>query len=329
MTDQPAAAHQPAAEIATAAWHTATAVPVAAPDDRVAEVLAGMRGRRYESAAVVAVCAGERLAGVVTIERLLAAAGGATVGQLMDPDPPVVAPGADQEHAAWSAVRHGEPGLAVVDRDGRFRGLIPPQRLLAVLLEEHEEDLARLGGFLRSTESARGASVESVPRRLWHRLPWLLVGLLGALGAAGIVGAFEAQLERQVLVAFFIPGVVYLADAVGTQTEALVIRGLSVGVGLRRIAGREILTGPLVGVLLAAASYPIILTIWGDAPVAGAVAVALFAACSIATVVAMLLPWLLHRLGTDPAFGSGPLATVVQDLLSILVYFAAAAVILA
>jgi magnesium transporter len=327
MTDQ--AADQLTAGLDTAARHAATAVPVAGPDDQVDAVLAGMRGQRYDSAAVVAVCQDGRLLGVATIERLLAAPPGVPIRQVMDPDPPAVAPGTDQEKATWTAVRHGEAGLAVVDSGGRFRGLIPPQRLLAVMLEEHEEDLARLGGFLRSTASARGASVESVPRRLWHRFPWLLLGLAGAIAAAGIVGAFHEQLERQVLVAFFVPGVVYLADAVGTQTEALVIRALSVGVGLRRIAARELVTGPLVGALLAGATFPVIVAIWGDPKVAAAVAVALFAACTIATAVAMALPWLLHRLGTDPAYGAGPLATVVQDLLSIVIYFLAAAQILA
>jgi magnesium transporter len=131
-----------------------------------------------------------------------------------------------------------------------------------------------------------------------------------------------------VLIAFFVPGVVYLADAVGTQTEALVIRGLSVGVGVRRVARRELVTGLLVGGLLAAVTYPIIIALWGDAEVAAAVAAALLAACAIATTVAMALPWLLSRLGTDPAYGAGPLATVVQDLLSIAIYFAAATAIL-
>ena len=66
---------------------------------------------------------------------------------------------------------------------------------------------------------------------------------------------------------------------------------------------------------------------WGDGEVAIAVALALFAACAMATVVAMALPWLLSRSGRDPAFGSGPLATVVQDLLSILTYFLVASVV--
>ena len=69
-----------------------------------------------------------------------------------------------------------------------------------------------------------------MPRRLWHRLPWLALGLLGAMASAAVVGAFEEQLRDQVLLAFFVPAVVYMADAVGTQTEAVVIRGMSVGV---------------------------------------------------------------------------------------------------
>ncbi|MGW1347354.1 magnesium transporter [Kribbella sp. NPDC002412] len=311
----------------TAAEHASIAVPLGAPDDTVGAVLHAMAGRQFDSAAVVAVCAGDRLAGVVTIERLLAAGPELPLRAVMDPAPPTVAPGIDQERAAWQAVKHGEPGLAVVDRAGRFRGLIAPQRMLAVLLAEHDEDMARLGGYLHTTAEARTASTEPVPHRLWHRLPWLLVGLAGALGAAGIVGAFEEALERAVLVAFFVPGVVYIADAVGTQTEALVIRGLSVGVGIRRIVVRETLTGLLVGGLLGVLAAPAIWLLWDDIEVAVAVGLAVFAASSIATLIAMALPWLFARLGADPAFGSGPLATVIQDLLSIAIYFAAIMVV--
>ncbi|HEY6739843.1 MAG TPA: magnesium transporter [Actinopolymorphaceae bacterium] len=142
--------------------------------------------------------------------------------------------------------------------------------------------------------------------------------------SAGIVDAFEGDLQRTVLLAFFVPGVVYLADAVGTQTETLVIRGLSVGVSIGQVAVRELVTGLLVGVLLALVVLPLAIVLWHDAAVAVAVALALLAACSIASVIAMALPWVFHRLGRDPAFGSGPLATVVQDLLSLVVYFAIA-----
>jgi magnesium transporter len=117
-----------------------------------------------------------------------------------------------------------------------------------------------------------------------------------------------------------VPGVVYMADAVGTQTETLLIRGLSVGVAVRTVIRRELVTGLTLGVIVAAAFMPFAWLVWGDVPAAATVALALLASCSIATLVAMLLPWTFQRLGRDPAFGSGPLATVVQDLLSIAIY---------
>ena len=151
----------------------------------------------------------------------------------MNTSPPVVTPTADQEAVAWEMVRRGGSSAAVVDAAGEFIGLVPPHQMLGVLLTEHDEDLARLGGYLARTQSARSAAEETIPRRLWHRLPWLLLGLAGAMLAAIVVGGFEEQLDKTVLLAFFLPAVVYMADAVGTQTETVLIRGLSVGVQLR------------------------------------------------------------------------------------------------
>jgi magnesium transporter len=206
-------------------------------------------------------------------------------------------------------------------------GVIPPHRLLAVLLSEHEEDLSRLSGFTRGTALARASSEEPVERRFRHRLPWLLVGLFGALLAADFVGWFEAQLQHKVMLAFFIPGIVYLADAVGTQTETVVVRGLSVGVAMRRMIARELLAGIAIGLALAVVAAPLVWWRWGDASMALCVGLAVFGACSTATLAAMALPWLINTFGLDPAFGSGPLATVVQDLASILIYFTIASVV--
>lgn len=297
-------------------------VPRCAPADAASRLRDLLTSRSWPSVADVAVCDGTRLVGLVPVERALAAPAGATAADLMDDDPPVVAVHVAQERAAWKAVRHGESSLAVCDDDGRFLGLVPPVRLLGVLLREHDEDLARLGGYLASTSGARHATEEPLRDRLWHRLPWLLLGLLGSAAAAWLVGGFEAELARDVRLMFFIPGIVYMADAVGTQTEALVVRGMSVGMPVRRVYRLEAVTGLLVGLLLAAVALPAVWWALGSARLAVAVALSLVAACAIATLVAMVLPWLLHRRGLDPAFGSGPLATVVQDLLSLLVYFA-------
>lgn len=312
----------------TASERASSRVPTGTPGTSVGEALHQLRGREFDSVAAVAVLDGDRLIGVASIERVLAASDDAVLADIMDSTPPVVSPDTDQEQAAWQAVNRDEGSLAVVDDAGCFVGLVPPQRLLTVLLEEHDEDIARFGGFLRDAETARRSSVESVLRRLWHRMPWLIVGLMGAMVSALLMTAFEARMDANIAVAYFVPGIVYLADAVGTQTETLAIRGLSVGVGIKRITGREALTGAAVGVLLGAVILPTVELMTGDWGLAIAVSVAVLAASTIATVVALVLPWLLHRWGRDPAFGSGPLATVVQDLLSILIYFAAVTLLL-
>jgi magnesium transporter len=304
----------------TAGEHVATDVPTVSPGATVATVRRSLEGRRYETLAAVAVTEDRRLAGIVRLDELMAAPADARVGDLMDVSPAVVGPGVDQEVAAWHAAQRREAVLAVVDGDGHFVGFVPPERMLAVLLWEHEEDLARLGGFLHDAAAARRASREPVIARLWHRLPWLVLGLVGTFAAALIVGSFEERLQANVALAYFIPGIVYMADAVGTQTETLIIRGLSVGVRIREVVKREILTGLLVGGAVAVVFLPGALWQW-EQDVAVAAALALLAACSVATFVAMALPWLLSKTGRDPAFGSGPLATVVQDLLSIVIYF--------
>ena len=312
----------------TASEHLCTLVPVVSPQTSAGALRESMAGVHFESATHIGVCDDGKLVGVLRVEELFGALSDAKIRDIMDSDSPVVAPGIDQEKAAWKAVQHGESALAVVDGEGRFIGFLTPDRLLAVLLHEHDEDLARLGGFLRDSSMARTASEEPVVKRFWHRVPWLLVGLLGAFLAADIVGAYEQQLQANVMLAFFIPGIVYLADAVGTQTEALVIRGLSVGVSIGGVVRREVYTGLLVGITLAAVFFPIGLWRWDDASMVAAVALAILAACTTASAVALTLPWLFNRFGFDPAFGSGPLATVIQDLLSVVIYLAIATAML-
>jgi magnesium transporter len=96
---------------------------------------------------------------------------------------------------------------------------------------------------------------------------------------------------------------------------------------MRRMVARELLAGLAIGLALAAVAGPLVWWRWQEADVALCVGLAVFAACSTATLAAMGLPWLLDACSLDPAFGSGPLATVIQDLISILIYFAIAAAV--
>jgi magnesium transporter len=133
---------------------------------------------------------------------------------------------------------------------------------------------------------------------------------------------FESALRSRIAIAFFLPGIVYLADAIGTQTEAIAVRGLSLShLRIRDLLARELWTGCLIGTLLGLLSGLAVWAVLQDARLGLAVGTSLFMAGAMATGIGLLLPWLFQRLGLDPAYGSGPLATVTQDVLSLLVYF--------
>jgi magnesium transporter len=309
----------------TASQHVVARVPVARVEDTVATVRAHLPGQAYDcTEAVYVLDDAHRLQGLLPLAELLAARGEQQIGEVMLADPPRVHPAEDQERIAVLALSHGVAAIPVVDEHGRFLGVVPPQALIGILRREHLEDLHRLAGILHETNHAYEAMEAAPGRRVRSRLPWLLVGLFGSTVATAVMAAFESVLERRVAVAFFVPAIVYLADAIGTQTEAIVIRFLSLRhAPLRHLLLGELTTGLLIGVCLGLLSFPAVLLGFGDTRLALAVSFAVVVAGTCAAALGLLFPWLLSWAGKDPAFGSGPVATIIQDVLSLLVYFVA------
>ena len=307
----------------SAGSHVVTAVLCAAADETAGAARARLTREKPANVEIALVLAADgRLAGVVPMAKLLAAEASAPLAQLADPEFPRVRADLDQEHAASLALHHRVDAVPVVDADGRPLGVMPAQALLQVLRREHVEDLHRLAGIQRETARARHAIEDPPLRRAWHRLPWLVVGLAGAMLATAAMGMFEASMQAKVAVAFFVPAIVYLADAMGTQSETVAVRGLSLTrAGIGHLLGGELATGMLLGAALGALAYFPVLWWLEEPPLAAAVAVSVFAAGSVASALGLLVPWLIARLGVDPAYGSGPAATVLQDITSILVYF--------
>lgn len=307
-----------------------TRVPAAAASDRAGEVLAGLAGREFDYLDAVYVLDPEgRLAGYVLLTTLNVAPPHTLLADLQQPPPPPAYPETDQEHVASLAIRHNVTAMPIVDHEGRLLGVVPPQALMEVLRHEHIEDLHRLAGIRHENMRARFA-IEAPPlRRVRDRLPWLMAGLAGSVIATIIMGSFEAALNANIAIAFFVPGIVYLADAIGTQTETIAVRGLSLShAPFARIIGGEARTGAVIGLTLALCLFFPIWWWFRDVRLAAAVAVALFTAGTAATTIGVLFPWTLARLGRDPAFGSGPIATIVQDVLSLLIYFATISVLM-
>lgn len=310
-----------------ASFHGSLNVPAASPGESVGEVRSRLAGKQFEAAGHIVVLEGEHAVGLLGLESLLAATDAQLVNEVMSGDPPAVSEDTDQEIAAHRMIDAGAGCLVVTGTGGEFRGLISAESMLWVLLEEHQEDLARIGGYAAGSTRSVLAAEEPVARRLRHRLPWLLVGLVGAMVSALLMGAFEDRLEANVLIALFVPAIVYMAGAVGSQTQTVLIRAFAVGVTTRQILFRELATGALMGVAIGLSFLVFATIVWGDLEVALAVAVALVASASVAVAVAVALPSVFQRLGFDPAFGSGPLATLIQDLFSIGTYFLAVIII--
>jgi magnesium transporter len=302
-----------------------------APSQDVAGVLVRLREDHYEAPEYIFVVDGEqRLRGVTTPGALLAADPHTLVGALATGDVTAVAAHLDREHAASLAIQKGTPILAVLDAEGHFLGAVLPTALLSILRDEHLEDLHQMAGILGRSDAARRALSQPPPVRALYRLPWLLVGLVGSIIATAVVQSYESTLQANIVIAFFVPAIVYLADAIGTQSEAVAVRGLSLATPeLGQVASGEIGTGALIGLVLAAVAFVLVGIGFGDASLAMAVALAVLAAGTVATAIGSLLPLLFSRLGYDPAHGSGPVGTVIQDVLSLIIYFWIASLLVA
>jgi magnesium transporter len=278
------------------------------------------RAQRLEEAShLYLVSADSTLAGQVPIEKLLAADPNARLDSLRGAPPIEVRPDDNAEMVALLAVERHDADVAVVDSERKLLGAIPIGRLLALLHEEHVDEILRRAGVAATHPTPRQA--HETLRAFRARVPWLAIGLLGGMLAGGVASLFEESLKREVTLAFFLPLVVYMADAIGTQTETVLVRQMAYGpVQLLKQLWREGLLGVMMGVAIGGAAG-IGLWLWdGRRHIATIVSLTILASAIVATLVASLLPWCLARLGFDPALASGPVATVLQDLLSVAIY---------
>jgi len=171
---------------------------------------------------------------------------------------------------------------------------------------------------------------KSVAQLVRIRLPSIAIGLLLGLGLSFVTSRFEEVLSRNVQVAFFIPLVVYLADAIGTQTQSIYTRDLRSGkASFKQYLGKEIGLGLIFGATCSILSTPVTLVWFGSSQLTLAVGLALFFAVALAPLVALLVTEVLQLEHSDPAVGAGPIATVIQDTLSVVIFGFIATVILA
>ncbi len=307
----------------TAGARMVSRIPRALADTPVAEVIAALIGGAYDCADTVFVTDGDgRLVGLVRINDLFAG-DGRPIGEIMEAEHAAVRPGDDQEEIAALGMRLNMIAVPVVDDAGLLIGAVPPEALLRILRDEHMEDLQRIAGITPHEEGPDAALDAPLRDRFARRLPWLVVGLAASTVITLVMVSFEHALAANVAVAFFVPALVYIAGAIGSQAVSVSVRGLSTqDVPIRTLLHDEMIIGLAIGLALGAISALGVLLAFRDGALAFAVGLAVLGGGAISAIVGFALPWTFKRMGFDPALGSGPICTIVQDAASLSIYFA-------
>lgn len=314
----------------TAASVMTEAIPMVPPRATAAQTLRYIRrhAKTLETLAYVYVAdADRRLVGVISLKVLLAAPGSSRANTLMSENPITVTAADDQEYVAQLALKHQLKAVPVLDREGRLAGAVPSHVILRILQIEYEEDALQAAGV---PVEALQATEQRVLWQAWHRLPWLLIGMAGGVVAAVLIERFEAALAQEVLLAAFIPIVVYLADAAGVQVQTIYIRLLARQQQLPtlRYMSREFMTSVVIAAVLGVSTF-VLVAVWFDAgALAAIVAMSVMLSVVFAGAAALILPWLFTILHRDPAVASGPMSTIIIDITSIVIYFGLAHLLL-
>lgn len=170
---------------------------------------------------------------------------------------------------------------------------------------------------------------ESVSFLLRLRLPWLMAGLIGGFGASILISKYESVLAGDVRLAFFLPVIVYLSDAIGTQTETIYVRNMADKKGyFHTYLVKESFLGVLFGCVFGFMTFGFTYLWFGDTLLSSTVAIAMAASVAVAPIVALATVKIFQTERQDPAVGAGPFKTIFQDVISIVIYFTIASTIL-
>lgn len=272
-----------------------------------------------------------KLIGIISLKEIFSRPAHIKAGRICRrKDLATIKPWKHQERVAYLALKHNIKAVPVVDGRHKFLGVIPSDTILHILYKETHEDLMRRAGIHSGHPPFDNILTMSLWQSFKHRLPWLFIGLVGGILAAKIIGVFEETLAQNLILAAFIPLIVYMSDAVGTQMEAFIIRDLAVD---RHLPFLRYVFKQFVLVVVLAFFFSIILFAAGSylyaTPYIGIVlGASLFGAICSSMFTGLLIPYGFHKLKMDPANASGPVATVIQDILSIVIYFSIASYLL-
>ena len=270
------------------------------------------------------------LVGVASLRQLLLSTPDTELAEVMTRSVLKVDTNTDQEEVARLAARYDLLAIPVTDDMNRLLGIVTLDDIIDVVKEEATEDFFKMVGTSDDELVYEDRSFK-VAR---FRLPWLLINLVGLIGAGMLLKYFEVTLTEALVLVFFLPVVMGMGGNVGSQTATITVRGLATGrIGRGRLELRKFVWQQLkVGGILSVACGVVVaigaLVLEKEPIYALIVAVSLMLVVALAAVNGACVPLIFQKLNIDPAVASGPLVTTSNDITGILIYFGIAYVLI-
>lgn len=261
-----------------------------------------------------------RLLGSVPIHDLIVSDASKLVADIYEEDIVRVTTSTAVREVAEIMRRYDLESMPVVNVQGQLVGRITIDDIVDVITELAEEERQMMAGISEDVEED-----DSVWRNARARLPWLLIGILGGILSARIMGIFEDELARITAIAFFIPLIQATGGNVGIQSSSIVVQTLAnpgfVDEGIWKRLLKVFLVALLNALFLSLIVYGLNMLFDGEPRLSRVVSIALFSVVIFASLIGTITPLILNRLGFNPALASGPFITTMNDLLGLGIYF--------
>jgi magnesium transporter len=295
-------------------------------------------GRREAMGTVYAVDARGALTGVLSLRELLAAPEGAHIADVAWSDVVTVLVTADREEVAELTSNYDLVAIPVVDGERRLLGVITVDDVIDVIQEEQTEDAQKFGGLEALEEPYLASGFGELLRK---RAGWLMILFVGELMTAGAMAYYENEIASAVVLALFVPLIISSGGNSGSQATSLIIRAMALReVQLsdwKRVVLRELPAGFALGTLLGLLGVGRVL-LWQSlglydygvyhVRIAFTVGFSLIGVVTFGTMTGAMLPFVLRRLGFDPASASAPFVATLVDVTGLVIYFSVALLLL-
>lgn len=232
----------------------------------------------------------------------------------------------ETEKVAHIALRHGIKAIPIVENE-KIIGVVSSKNLIKILNQSSTKNSLHFAGIHQSHMEYESTMDVPILDSVLHRVPWLISGLIGILATAAFIGLFEGTLKANIILAFFIPVIVYISDALGTQIETLLVRDLAVmGKELKtwKYMFKQTTISIVIALIISALLFLTVSVFWQDRGIASIISLASFLSLTVNTLIPFAIIFGIKKLGGDPALGSGPFATVLSDASSIITYLVVA-----